>query len=354
MSATVNHHELKKRIAFIDGGPWTTKAEEAWTTIALKSSWKAIAKNSEVIDLENIFMRQKSKRQKRLRKLLRAPKKTEPIIYAEGIIRDSLDEALSRLQLYELAIECDYIPLAAVKERLRDDIVRLLWSDGARRYVQYYDFYLVAFLACRVGVDIGFPCKVPEIKSGYEVRFAAFLSQHQTWYADPLLDGWLGFLDDYQTLKSEDYEDEADKDVFYRFMTTTKKEFCEQSALLNLVAGAERFLAQLSELNLNLTAEQRPYFGSFYGYWLARFYGYDSTKKGIKRLRRFPDWSKVILGSKRLKIHRRKLFIAQSGLDDNKKMDLAMREYETLLEAANDDVRTFWKKTRNFLNSYVA
>ncbi|MGR6783059.1 hypothetical protein ACU6QH_00030, partial [Aeromonas veronii] len=75
-------------------------------------------------------------------------------------------------------------------------------------YLYNYSYMGVIYLAQRVGVDLGFlPVELPPIREGSEGRFASFLSQHMLWYEDPVLDGWLGFLDDFQEYGDEDLVD---------------------------------------------------------------------------------------------------------------------------------------------------
>jgi hypothetical protein len=218
--------EEKKRIEYLNEGPWIKKGRLAWEKIAMQSS----AVSDE---------RRNSKTQTALKKLLRAHW-TESIVRHEGIIRDSFDEALTIYKLYELAIENRYIEIVDIKQRVAAELTRLLWSDGARDYLKIYGYTSVIYLAQRVGLDLGFRQVVlPAIREGAESRFASFLSQHVLWYEDPLLDGWLGFLDDYQVLRDEA---EADKKVFSKFLKTVQRKFTNEAALWGFVAGADRFL----------------------------------------------------------------------------------------------------------------
>src|SRR5260370_26530416 len=154
------------------------------------------------------------------------------------------------------------------------------------------------YLAQRVGVNLGFEEILrPSIREGAEGRFASFLAQHTLWYEDPLLDGWLGFLDDYQV-----YRDEAktDKTVFWNFLRTEQRQFENEAALWAFVAGADRFVTRLADLAALLSEEEKPSYGLFYAYWLAKFYGYDRTDTEYVRDLVQVDWSAALSESDRI------------------------------------------------------
>lgn len=250
-----------------------------------------------------------------------------------------------------MAIETNYIPLSAIRVEAREELLALLWSSGARRYLRIYDYVTVAFLSHRLDLDIGFPCKVPEIRTGSQSQFASFLSQHQTWYEDAQLDGWLGFLDDYSVLGTK----QTDKDLFWEFLKSKKSKYHNEDALWQLAAGAERFVTVLSDLYVALSESERPYYGSFYAYWMGRFYGYDSTDKGFKRDKKQTDWSKVVLKSRRLKEYVRSSVEVKEGGGRRSRAQVSrlVQKYWQLLEERNSRCKDFWKVTRTFLNSYI-
>lgn len=140
--------------------------------------------------------------------------------------------------------------------------------DRGNSDLKIYGFTSVIYLAQRVGLDLGFRQVVlPPIREGAESRFASFLSQHVLWYEDPLLDGWLGFLDDYQVLRGEE---EADKKVFSKFLKTEQRKFTNEATLWGFVAGADRFLTRIADLSDSLSEEEKPSYGLFYAYWMAK------------------------------------------------------------------------------------
>ncbi|WP_038966974.1 hypothetical protein [Bradyrhizobium diazoefficiens] len=176
------------------------------------------------------------------------------------------------------------------------------------------------------------------MREGNQAQFAFFLSQHQTWYQDVLLEGWLGFLDDYEVFSGR----RSDKEIFQDFLGSDTGAFEDEFVLWQLVAGAERFLLVLSDLYTTLSQSERPSYGSFYFYWMARFYGYRASARGFERDKREPDWSRVLLGSKRLKAHARSILSTKR----------AERRYWKLLTERNADCLKFWQLTRQFLDEH--
>jgi hypothetical protein len=244
-----------------------------------------------------------SETQLTLERLLR-PHWVESINRSEGLIRDSFDEALIIYQLYELAIANGYLDLADVKEQVTTELTRLLWSEGARQYLQIYGYVSVISLAQRVSLSLGFKdIDLPPIRQGSEGRFASFLSQHVLWYEDPILDGWIGFLDDYQVL---DGEKKTDKSVFRDFLGSEQEEFKNDTTLWTFVAGADRFVTRIADLAESLTEEERPSYGLFYAHWLARFYGFRLTGKSYARDLKRIDWSNALSNSRRIKCYNEK------------------------------------------------
>lgn len=276
--------EAQVRAKFLNQGPWIKKGRKAWATIGKRPEGTATAKAVK-------------KKQDHLTELLR-PHWEDEISYDEGVIRDSFDEALTVYQLYELAVETGYILLEDIRDQVREELAGLMWSEGARRYLYHYSYTGVAYLAQRVGVDLGFKeAELPDISTGTEGHFASFLSQHALWYGDKILDGWIGFLDDYLVIGDVD---ETDKDIFWDFLTTKQRKFDDERALWGFVAGADRLVTRLSELSETLSESEKPSYGMFYAYWMAKLYGYDLTKRGFVRDREQVDWAAALSQSKRI------------------------------------------------------
>lgn len=208
----------------------------------------------------------------RVSKLFRSHRE-EPITNVEELaFRNSFDEALGRLQLLELAVVTGYLPLEVVRTRAREELIVLLWPSAARQYLRIYDYLGVRFLAARVGVELGLPAVDPPAPdASAAVRYATFLSQISAWHEDPDVDEWLGFLDDYV-----EYEDEqADVDHFLRTgLLPDKSNLATAARFQRLAIGAERVLALLADLHNVLEPRERPLFGVYHAYWMAKLFGY--------------------------------------------------------------------------------
>lgn len=319
--------EARKRIEFLNTGPWIAKGKRAWRVIGERPQAAPMVKE----------------KQRELRNLLRSHWDKE-IRYDEGVIRDSFDEALTVYQLYELAIETGYISLDDVREQVHRELGSLLWSDGARHYLLCYSYSVVAYLAQRVGLDLGFKevPQLPLIREGADGRFASFLSQHALWYKDKVLDGWIGFLDDYQVLNDAD---ESDKEVFLSFLTTSQKKFDKEAQLWTLVSGADRLLMRLAGLAESLSDSEKPSYGMFYGYWMAKLYGYDLGKNGYFRDEEQVDWPAELLESKRIAYQLEGL--SEAKLPDGVDPQSAIK----LFEQRDKTVRDFWAITRKQFES---
>ena len=308
-------NEAGERIKYLNQGPWIKAGALAWQTIASPVG-------GPVGEPTN------SETQMKLKRLLR-PHWVEDIVYSEGIVRDSFDEALTIYQLYELAIENSYLDLADIKAKVTTELTRLLWSDGARSYLHFYGYMSIIALAQRVGIDLGFKKVVlPPIRNGKEGRFASFLSQHALWYEDPILDGWIGFLDDYQVLKGEI---ESDKSVFRKFLGSEQGVFDNDAILWTFVAGADRFTTRVADLAELLSEEERPSYGLFYAYWMARFYGFTLTDNSYVRDPKRIDWSSALSNSKRIIYFNEKRKGSESDKADGfaafKRHDLTVRKF---------------------------
>lgn len=316
--------EARKRIEFLNTGPWIAKGKRAWRVIGERPQAPPMVKE----------------KQRELRNLLRSHWEKE-IIYDEGVVRDSFDEALTVYQLYELAIETGYISFEDVRDQVHRELGSLLWSDGARHYLHHYSYSAVAYLAQRVGLDLGYKevSQLPPVREGAEGRFASFLSQHALWYKDKVLDGWIGFLDDYQVLN--DAED-TDKEIFLSFLTTSSKKFDKEAKLWNFVSGADRLLMRLAGLAESLSDSEKPSYGMFYAYWMAKLYGYDLGKNGFFRDKKQVDWPAELLKSKRIAYQLDELRKPEARLPDGIDPQSAI----TLFEQRDKTVRDFWAITR--------
>jgi hypothetical protein len=321
-----DNEETRKRIEYLNEGPWIEKGQQAWTEIGKRPPG---APTSKAV----------TKKQEELKKLLR-PHWEEEIYEDEGEIRDSFDEALTIFQLYELAIETGYIEVDDIRDQVSRELNDLLWSDGARRYLRNYNYIGVASLVQRLGIDLGFKdVALPAIRKGTEGHFASFLSQHTLWYGDQILDDWVGFLDDYLEVGDVD---ETDKEIFWKFLTTSQKKFDKEEQLWAFVAGADRFVMRLAELAQTLADDEKPSYGLFYAYWMAKQYGYDLGDNGYFLDGEQVDWSAALLKSKRIEHQIDQLKKPDTKLPD----DIDPNSAINLFERRDTVVRAFWDITR--------
>jgi hypothetical protein len=270
-----------------------------------------------------------------------APERQSQYKKEEGLVRDSFDEALTVYQLYELAVETGYIQLEDILDRVYRELKDLLWSEGARRYLRNYNYSGVAYLAHRVRLDLGYrKIELPPVRRGVEGRFASFLSQHALWYKDKVLDGWIGLLDDYEVLNDLD---ETDKKVFWSFLTTSEKKFRKETKLWTFVAGADRLLMRLAGLAESLSIEEKPSYGIFYAYWMAKLYGYDLGNKGFFRDNKQVDWPAALVKSERLADQLAQVDSLRGALPDGVKPQDAARfaQHDRI-------VRDFWDIRKQF------
>jgi hypothetical protein len=213
-------------------------------------------------------------------------------------LRDSFDEVLTLLQLLELSIETAYLPEAAVLPMARERLLGALWSASARKFAYDYDYFAVRLLAARCKIDLGFSqVDPPAPNPAAQVQFATFLSQHWEWYDDEDLDWWLGLLDDY-VAQDNDF-DEPEAAAFYTFLRTGKltgKSREVERRFYERANGLKRFLLLLAGLFSSLPEGVTPIYGSFYLYWMAKFFGYQMTSAGYRRERNYRDWSRVVAG----------------------------------------------------------
>lgn len=257
----------------------------------------------------------------------------------ELVIRDSFDEALSELQLLELAVETGYLHLDDIKDIAKKRMQQLLISEAAKKYLVLYDFVGVRFLADRIGVDLGLGKVVPPMPNeAAAVRYSVFLSQHMLWYEDEGLDDFLGLMDDYFY-----YEDE--QKLFLSYLRTNRVNTDDeemQEYLEDLKSGMFHFIILLSDLFGVLEEKEIPFFGIFYSYWMAKFFGYDLTKRGYVKKRSQTDWSSYID-----KMNKPVL----NNDDDYNAKDLNLIK-KTILSRV-EVIRNAWDLTRHFIQLQI-
>jgi hypothetical protein len=287
MKHSLEAGEVKARLDGIVGGPWKDQSKRAFKFLAPKADLKPLLARIAVpvACLSTVLAGQFASRKHELETTLQAHWKDSGGIEDPKAIakRDAFDEALTELQLMELAVEMGYLPLEAVRDEARERLANLLWSTPAREFVRAYDYLSVYYLATRVGVDIGQGAlEPPSVKTTGTAQYATVLAEHKRWYEDPAIKAWLGFLDDYIT-----FEDEHD--VLEKYMLEGRDRLEHASAAqrkrIELVAaGSYAFVVRLSGIFDLLEHEERARVGLIYAYWLGKFFGYDLGDDGYKKV----------------------------------------------------------------------
>lgn len=269
--------EHQARYASLGKGPWREKGDYARAELKPPPQIVSLADQEPAIDLQTLaqsFEQGDPDGDRRLQQLLRwhgnGNDVTDP---AEIAVRDSLDYALAHLMLLELAVETGYLPLDLVRDEARRELSSLLWSVGAQRFVRYYDYVSIEYLARRLNVRGFRNIDPPAVNPEASTRFAIFLAQFSDWVEDEPLRLWLGFLDDYVKYKGE-------QAAFRSFLKGEAKERSERFG--RLLYGIQRFLLSLSNLFGVLKPAERARFGLFYSYWMAKFFGYELKEDGYR------------------------------------------------------------------------
>lgn len=251
-------------------------------------------------------------------------------------LRDSLDQALTGLELLELAVQSGYLPLQAVAEEARNDLAVLLWSPATRSYVQAYDYDLVCFLADRVGLPLrekGLE-HLPIEREDEDIRFADFLDLYSDLYENKAVREWQYRLDDY-TRGSETHE------AYWDFLKNGSKAKA-QSYLLELhqlrTLGMVQFLIGYAQFFETLNPDVWPMYGSAISYWLETFFGFDRNNNGRLEYDEDFDWSDpaYLLGKG----------VFQIGGGDWSSQEQASDELRGLLTRSVDVLRGVLRKLR--------
>lgn len=308
-----DHREQDERLKNLLSGPWVELARPVRELLLERKKGVAVSPHdlrSEQLDPQ----------------LRLASKLISPLFrkhWPDGIeddeemeLRDSFDEALTQLQLMEVAVESGYCSLEAVAPPAREQLAELLWSEGARKYLVHYDYLLVRYLAARLEVELGLdPVRPPRPDPEAEVRFATFLSQLKTWYADDDLELWLGFMDDY-------VQEEDEQVTFAESFRAGPKSVSvrRQERFGALARGAEQFCRLTSNLFYLCRPAERPIYGLFHAYWLAKFLGYDLRDAGYVKDRDAYDWSQELPHS----------FTELQGEDLRERLDIIRKTFDSI------------------------
>jgi hypothetical protein len=248
--------------------------------------------------------------------------------------RESFDESLDRLELLELSIESGYLSPEAVRKQALAEMKVLLKSAASQSYLEHYDYLLVRFLAARFDFPLTLPRLVPpEPNPECELRFAAFLSAHNQWESDPNIEMFTMVLDDYrfgERLNSEFFSD------YLQGRRRAKLDAEEEVRIRQLSIGLDHFVNLLGGLFGQLSETLQPYFGSFYAYWLAKFFGCELGERGYTEY--WDSWESDVI----------KLY--SSAFSPN---DTSLEEARTRRAAQMKVMRETWSATRKLLGTAV-
>ena len=282
-TAGLDDDELSHRLGALHRGPWTRAASPVLQYLTPASPTNALLAgdwNVPMASLRPLLLRADRERESDLTQLFR-PHWRDPhgITSDEEMkLRDSFDEALTQLQLTELAVSMGYVPVDAVRADVRAQLSTLLWSTAARRFVQDYDYLSVGYLATRVGVDIGQGDVEPPPVRAAAVRFATVLAEHISLSKDKDVDDWLAFLDDYVLEENEQSQVEQ---YFLSGRKPSMEEFARRDTRFDRLAmGAQRFVLCLSTMLDVLDQDEQARVGLLYSYWLAKFFGFEARQNG--------------------------------------------------------------------------
>ena len=332
---------VDKRLNGINDGPWASRGE-------LALSWLEAASVKDIS----------------LSKTLQPHwlRKTD-FSQLETARRDSLDFALSQLELYELAVETAYLTVDQVAPCATPLANRLLRFEEVWKYVDAYDYLMVRYLAGRL-ITLGHgiePSVVrcartlppPPIDSKGEIRFATFLDHHRRWESDALVEEWLGFLDGY-------VESGDEKERFYAFLMSRSKRSSRRFERLWM--GAQRSVSMLASLFDLLGPEERARFGLTYAYWLAKFNAYELSANGY--VHDDENWGELDEGWLDA-VEARRAYerdLAETELEnktgkDNWLKGVANVEYVNLPDSGNESeiqvVRNTWQLVRRFVEHTI-
>jgi hypothetical protein len=248
--------------------------------------------------------------------------------------RESFDEALDHLELLELSVETGYLSPEAVRQQSLREMRLLLKSEPAQHYLQHYDYLLVRFLAARFDFPLRLPpLNPPKPNPDAEVRFAVFLATHNEWTSDSNIELFTRLLDNYR------FGERINWEFFSDYLLSNRKpelDAEEELCIQRLSDGLDRFVQLLGGLFAQLSVTERAYFGSFYAYWLAKFFGYELGKRGYEEA--WESWEADVL-----KLYSLTIFPDRQSLEMTRKL-------RAVQIAA---MRDTWNATRRLLGSAV-
>lgn len=267
MSAALSPDEVAARLDSIQSGPWMERAARARSKLSAPAIKLLDTTGVSTIDLDNLsFGQREAKLVKELKTTFKWHGEGRIPTRAEQKDRDSFDNALTHLQMIELAIETGYLPADQIAHAVRPQFVSLLWPEPARHFVRIYDYTSVENLAMRLHIGGFRQWEPPAVDASGAVHFASFLATHRAIESNAAIDTWLAFLDDYVIRRGE-------QEDFYAFLESG--ELSRSERRLQLLLGAREFAVMLADFLSTLPDHMQSRFGGFYAYWLSKLFGYE-------------------------------------------------------------------------------
>lgn len=283
MNAPLSPDEVAARLDSIQSGPWMERAAMAISKLSAPVIKFKDRMGSGHLDLDTLaIVANDPTLVKELESTFKWHGEGQIPTHAQREVRDSFDNALTHLQMIELAIETGYLPADQIAHVIRPQFLSLLWPKPAQKFVRIYDYTSVENLAIRLDIlALGFrQLKPPPVDASGAVSFASFLATHRAIESNPAIDTWLAFLDDYVIRRGE-------QNNFYDFLESGA--LADSKRRLQLLLGAREFAVMLADFLSTLPEHMQARFGSFYAYWLAKLFGYELTDG---RYARSAEWGK--------------------------------------------------------------
>lgn len=344
--------EEQTRLNEIRRGPWMIYGETARKSLATSSDMRSLLEKDHISpqDFQFALNRRDRRRVRELAHRFEPHWQGEEFTEPEYAFRESFDEALTVLQLLELAVETGYLTLEAVRPAARSELVALLWAPPARQFLDTYDYWTVRYIAERVGVDLGLPKLVPPRPDpAGEAEFGAFLALVSEWAVDPDLDAWLGLLDGHM-LQDPDDKYYVEADAFYEFLTTgelpDEADLDDVLRYFSLARGAFKFIFQLYGTVGPMQKRERFFFLTFFAYELSKFFGYELGDRGY--VRTGEEWDAIGGASAFHRLLSDDVFSSGAEPDTRtpKEIGSTSNAYASSVSLAVSTLRELWHETR--------
>lgn len=298
--AGARREESARRIAAIREGPWTALGARARAYFKAPRRLVSLALNRS-IDMKDMaaYLTVTDRiRCTEFESLLRPHWVKAVRNEGDAAMRDSLDEALTPFQLYELAVESGYLTIEDVSSKVRGELINLLWSEPVRTFLVDYEYRHVRFLARRLGFNLGKESsdKPPRVNAHGGLYFTAFVTELGSWGYGADVTEFLGLLDGYGL------EDPTDPDywepgAFASFVADGTypdgSGIQDVGRFASLSRGFIGCCLGLDQLLSPLPTNVRSMYVGLVAYWLAKLHGNSFGRKGYYRDSDLVSWSDV-------------------------------------------------------------